>query len=317
MLRAIRFQGPEYVPFETKHFERPARMRISYEGAEVPRGVGGRDRWGIEWVATRGDMVCFPRTHPLADLRRLDVFRFPERDDFRMSGATRELLAYADRERLLVEAMLPYGAFDRSWALVGMETLLIALIEDRESARRLAKAVIDDHIGAARFYLREANVDLFHLMDDLGGQRSLLMAPDTWRDVYKPELARLVRVLKDAGKLVYFHCCGHVMPLVGDLVEIGIDILNPVQARANDLEALGRQYGGRIAFEGGVDTQHTLMRGSPEDVRREVRLRLRQLAHSRGGLILAPDQTMPFPAANLRALFDEVRGSGVYPLADR
>jgi len=96
-----------------------------------------------------------------------------------------------------------------------------------------------------------------------------------------------------------------------------MQIVSPVQARANDLQEWGRQLWGRIVFFGGIDTQHTLTRGTPEEIRREVRLRLRQLAGDRGGFIIAQDQMVPIPEENLAALaalYDEAARSGHYPI---
>jgi len=118
-----------------------------------------------------------------------------------------------------------------------------------------------------------------------------------------------------ADKWVMFHSCGHITEILDDLIEIGVDIIHPCQARANDLAEWGERFSGRVVFSGGVDTQFTMMLGTPAQVREEALLRLAQLGRDpRGGLLLWADQNMPFPAENGQALRDVIIERGVYPL---
>ena len=117
-----------------------------------------------------------------------------------------------------------------------------------------------------------------------------------------------------AERFFWLHSCGHVMEIIPDLIEIGVDILDPVQVRANDQATAKRLYGDKICFMGGIDTQHLLTEGTPEEIAAEVRERIRMLAPG-GGYILAPDTLIPVPEANYRAYLEAGERYGRYPLA--
>ena len=129
----------------------------------------------------------------------------------------------------------------------------------------------------------------------------------------KPRYARLIDLYKRHDVLIEFHSCGDILELVDDFVDLGIDILNPIQPRAiRDLATLRRKTQGRMALKGGVDTQYTLTLGTPDDVRAEVRERIATL-HREGGYICGPDQSIPMPEANSRALDDAIAEFGRCP----
>ena len=139
-----------------------------------------------------------------------------------------------------------------------------------------------------------------------------MMSPITWRDLIKPELARLIQVYRHAGCVIFLHTCGKVESIIGDLIELGVDAFN-IQTRVNNLAALKRQHGCRITFHGGVDTQYVMSRGTPEQVRRAAQWAKCHLGHE-GGLILEPDQRIAMPEENVQALVETAQQYGRYPL---
>ncbi|MEI6500123.1 MAG: uroporphyrinogen decarboxylase family protein, partial [Armatimonadota bacterium] len=162
-----------------------------------------------------------------------------------------------------------------------------------------------------------AGVDIVWIGDDLGTQRSLVMSPAQYRQWYRPHHQQIVdrlRSLRPDVKIA-FHCCGHVTPLIGDLIEIGVDILEAVQSEAMDLSELKREYGADITFWGGVGAQ-SILSGTPEDVRQGVRETLRLMAPG-GGYIAAPCHTLTpeVPFGNVVALHEALCELGTYPVA--
>jgi len=132
-------------------------------------------------------------------------------------------------------------------------------------------------------------VDMIWIGDDVGAQNSMLMSPKMWRKFLKPRMANFISELKAINPQVKvaYHTDGQVYPIIPDLVEIGLDVLNPVQPASMDPLKLKQEYGDKLCFWGSIDEQYTLPFGSPADVQNEVLTRLKTLGKN-GGLILGP-----------------------------
>jgi uroporphyrinogen decarboxylase len=170
-------------------------------------------------------------------------------------------------------------------------------------------------------FLRECGdlVDMIKIGDDLGSQVGLLMSPAMYRRILKPVHADYIAFIRErTAAKVLFHTDGDVYDLLDDFVEIGVDILNPVQASAggmSDFAGLKRRFGDRLVFCGGMDTHHVLPHGTPDDVRAEVRRVMSTLGPG-GGFMLGAVHTVmgDVPPENVLAMVDEVESSGRYPL---
>jgi uroporphyrinogen decarboxylase len=134
-----------------------------------------------------------------------------------------------------------------------------------------------------------------------------------WRASIKPELARIVAAAKQGGAWFWLHSCGHIMEILPDLVEIGVDILDPLQARANDQALAKRLYGDKLCIMGGIDTQQVLSLGTPDEIDAKVRSKIRVLGPG-GGFILAPDTLISVPEENYLAYLDACERYGRYPI---
>ena len=149
--------------------------------------------------------------------------------------------------------------------------------------------------------------------DDFSTQRGIMISPDAWRRFLKPAYRKMFELIKSFGLKVWFHSCGTFRPVLPDLVDLGMDVWETVQVHleGNDPRELKREFGRHITFFGAISCQTTLPFGSPEDVRREVRERVKVLGRG-GGYICGPDHSIQknMPAANLAALFDEARTIG-------
>jgi len=191
-----------------------------------------------------------------------------------------------------------------------MENIMIVMAEKPDALKELYRKIADYQIEIAKQYVK-LDIDAAFIGDDYGSQRGLIMSPSIWRNLIKPELARIFEVFKNAEKFVIFHSCGCVMDIAGDLADIGADVLNPVQARANDLPQLKQKFGKNLSFWGGVDTQYTMMSGTPEEVKNETIRRIKELGNG-GGYIISPDQTMPYPEENFRVFVETAQTYGKY-----
>ena len=166
---------------------------------------------------------------------------------------------------------------------------------------------IDEGSRYAATQFARAGVDILITGDDVAGQKGLLMRPDTWRTFLKPHLAATIRAARETRRdlAVFYHSDGDVTALIPELIEVGVDILNPVQPECMDPAAVKRAFGDRLAFWGTVSVQRTLPFGTPDDVRAEVRARIAEVGRG-GGLILAPAHVLgpEVPWDNIVAFFD-------------
>ena len=144
------------------------------------------------------------------------------------------------------------------------------------------------------------------LSDDYGTQRGMLMSPAHWRRFIKPRLAEIYGLARRHGRTVFHHSCGNIVPIIGDLIDVGLDVLHPIQPEAMDVAQLKRQFGTHLTLCGGVRTQDLLPRGTPRQIRDEVR-RLKTVMADGGGYILEPGITLQsdVPIENLLALIEE------------
>lgn len=160
-----------------------------------------------------------------------------------------------------------------------------------------------------------AGVDIFGIGDDLGSQRSLLISPEMWRELFKPRVKRIVDSVKNTSKSTAFclHTDGMVMELIPDFIEIGIDILNPIQPEVMDPAEVKRRFGKDLVFFGGVSVQKTMPMGSPADVEAEVRLRMETIGAG-GGYIMSPSHLInaDIPWENIVAFFAAADKYGKY-----
>ena len=256
-------------------------------------GVTYTDEWGVTWqnvaYETRFGTGHYTEMvgHPLADDAAIDSYRPPN---------PHRLELYAEAERAIREFKDEYWMvgvtvttiFETAWALRGYEKTLVDLVTNPDLVERLFDIPFHYHLAAAK-RLVEMGVDMIWIGDDVGAQDRMLISPATWRRFFKPRLATFISTLKRINPVVKvaYHSDGAIFPIVPDLIEIGLDVLNPIQPRCMDPEKIKREYGDRLCFWGSIDEQHTLPFGTPADVQREVRTRLQTLGQD-GGLIIGP-----------------------------
>lgn len=308
LLRAIHHDGPAWVPRNNEG------LVVGLQYAGNFQIACWTDNWGTRWEVGHEGMVPFPKGNPLPDLSRVAELQVPDPDALfdADSSLVEQIAAIPDRDRKLVIGHQTYLLYERAWALVGMENLMAAFYEYPEEMRELLRRITDYNIRVFERYI-ELGVDGIGFSEDLGTQRALMVSPAMFREFFKPEYQRAFAPVKAAGKLVNFHSCGRVQEVVGDLVDVGVDILNPVQSRANDLVAMKEATRGELCLEGGIDTQQVLMLGTPEEVEAEVKRVLSILAPG-GGFVIGPDQWMPFPPGNLETMWVAAEHWGRYPL---
>ncbi len=275
--------------------------------SETALASGGVDEWGV-WRKA-GDFHHFTRIQsPLRSVEDpacLRDYPWPDLDQpYRFHGV-RERVRQLQGEGFAVVGYAG-SVFERAWSLRGFEELMIDMLTAPETAHGLLErtATLQRH-AAAEF--AKAGVDIVITGDDVAGQEGLLLSAGMWRRFLKPRLADTVRAVKSANAetRVFYHSDGNLEVLLPELIEIGIDILNPVQPECMDPARLKREYGDRLSFWGTVSVQRTMPFGSPAEVRMEVRQRILEVGRG-GGLILAPAHVLgpETPWENVLAFFE-------------
>ncbi len=198
--------------------------------------------------------------------------------------------------------------WERATFMRGMANLLLDLALCPRFVEELLERLTDYLIATMRILFERFEFDGIGLSDDYGMQRSMLMSPADWRRFVRPHLARLFSFAHQHDRAVLLHSDGNIYPILPDLVEVGVDILHPLQPEAMDIYRIKREFGSELCFLGGLRTQDLLPRGTPEEIRREVR-RLQCEMGRGGGFILAPANVIQadVPLENVLALVEETR----------
>lgn len=198
--------------------------------------------------------------------------------------------------------------WERATFMRGMESILMDVIMNPMFVRDLLEQLTEYILETIRVVMGKGRFECIALSDDYGAQRGLLMSPEHWRRFVKPCLARIYGLAKSHGLAVFHHSCGNIVPIIGDMIELGLDILHPIQPEAMDILFLKKEFGKHLTFCGGISTQDLLVSGTPDQVRREVQWLKREMARG-GGYILEPGITIQadVPRQNLMALIDEAR----------
>jgi len=297
-----------------------ARFAPYFGGHNLPPGTTFEelllDEWGLGQVP-HPEVHYTQYVYPLTGVDAVEALRrYPWPD---LAAPVRwehvgQRVAALHARGLAVAGSAACSVFERAWYLRGMDQLFADWAEDEEYAMTLLDTITDISCGIARQYAR-AGVDVLQLGDDVGIQHSLLMSAATWRRWLKPRLKRIIDAAREirSDLLIWYHSDGYVEPLIPELIEIGVQVLNPVQPESMDPAALKQRFGDRLAFWGTIGIQTTLPFGTPAEVRDVVRERIETVGAG-GGLLLAPTHVVQpdVPWANLCAFFDAIEEYGVY-----
>lgn len=199
----------------------------------------------------------------------------------------------------------------------GIEQIFVDLAISPDIAEYLFGRISDFYLEYARrtFEAAEGNIDIFFTGDDFGAQNSLLISPDMWRSFLKPRFKAFIDLGKKYGCKVAHHSCGVVMPLIEDMIECGLDILNPLQPEVAkmDRREIKTRFGDRLSFHGSISIQKTLPFGTRDDIREEVKERIETLASGGGFILCTTHNIQPdMPIENVITLFEAYREFGRY-----
>ena len=288
--RALRFERPARLPVRFDAFgctdfgDLPVRGGVTHS----PRQEG-EDEWGCVWAQTEMKNMGQVKGHPIRDVREIDSYPYPRFDEDERYADAPEALDRLEAEGKYVTCGIFMVLFERMHALYGFENALMGLVLDRPAMEALA-----DHVVAARLNLIENVARRFPgrlhgwgMTDDWGTQQAAFIGLDLWMDVFLPRYKRIFDAMHAMGCDVLVHSCGRVNEIIEGYIQAGVDVVNLQQPRALGIEAIGRRYRGRIAFEALCDIQQTLPTGDRAKIDADAEALMTHWASPDGGFIFS------------------------------
>ena len=276
------------------------------------------DEWGIKWrwVDTEtGNRYTEMVERPLANIKDLDEFTMPDFKDKDRYKESKEMIDKYGKEYGIMGGVA-CTLFELSWYLRGMDKVMEDMVLNKDFLHAYLDKLLT-WVWDAGTILVKLGVDVVWIGDDFGMQDRLLISPGQFREFFKPRYDRLFRHLKSINPDIKFafHTDGYNVPILPDFIEVGVNILNPVQPKSMDPAELKKKFGEKLTFWGTIDNQHTMPFGTMEDVANETKLRLKTVAPG-GGLILGPAHNVQpqVPIENIMAFYDTVKKYGAYPI---
>jgi len=339
VIRAITRTGPDRVPVMYACF--PATLRkygakarelferypqdFGFEGFSHSDDMAGdarylrgtwKDEWGCLWQNLEDGLIGQVIGHPLDDWSKLRKYRPP--DPKKIVGAD---IAKMNRmfERCghakFVFSMSDNSFFERMHYLRGYENLLIDIAEENENLPALADMIFEYNLALIEMYAG-TQADSIYFSDDWGTQNQLMIRPEKWRSFFRPYYEKMFERVKASGKFVYIHSDGYIMDIIGDLIEIGADVINP-QEKVCGVDNLAAVARGKVCIATDMEQQGVLPRGTADEIRQYVQTVFRKLSDENGGLIarcaLNPDAGLQNAEAMLSAFFEY----GSYPMTSK
>jgi uroporphyrinogen decarboxylase len=272
------------------------------------------DEWGIGWKSQEYETLYGTgryteiARHPLSNDEAIESYRPPDPNRPELyTEAGRVIDTY--RDEYWIVGVTVTTIFETAWALRGLEAIMMDFVVNPDLVERILDIPDSYHRTAAK-RLVQMGVDMIWTGDDMGGQSAMVISPEMWRRFFKPRMARFIsecKAINPAVKIAY-HSDGRIFEIIPDLIEIGLDVLNPIQPASMDPAEVKRLFGDRLCFWGSIDEQHTLPFGTPYEVREEVLQRIQTIGKN-GGLIIGPTHHIQLdtPMENFWALVNTIR----------
>lgn len=274
-----------------------------------------RDEWGAVWQNVYNGILGQVKVHPLQDWKALEDYQFPDPLKGIEFKEVRELIEKSGHQRYIIGWAPSPGyisLFERMIFLRGFETVLIDLVEEREELEVMVDGILNYNLMLIQKW-SELDVDGIAFGDDWGTQTQLMVNPKLWREFFKPRYKRMFDLVHEGGKHVHFHSDGRIAEIIPDLIEIGVDVLNP-QHSIMDLSELKKMVKGKICIRSDIDCQYVLPYGTEQEVKNHIKEVIKAFSDYNGGLILHGEIQPSILFSNVRAMYETFWKYGRYPL---
>ena len=269
------------------------------------------DEWGVTWSFDHPILGGIATGHPLTDWKDLDRYEIPKAPllDPENRRALEEEYTKRREGGYILGGNADGALYERMQWLRGYQNLLLDLAEDREEIEVLADRILDEHMLPQMEECLKLGAEFIGFTDDWGSQTNLMIRPEQWRRIFKPRYARMVQLCHEHGARIWMHTDGETTSVIPDLIEIGVDCLNP-QFSCMDLHRLRELTYGKMTIMTDINQHKILGKGTPEQVRDEIKRVIDILGHPDGGLILRAFLQIYVPLPNCRAALQAFRDFG-------
>jgi uroporphyrinogen decarboxylase len=277
----VTFKGAERMPYDLPPQFGSDFAEINMSPSPDARPSSGVDEWGALWKNLGTTRLGEVKEYPLKDWRTFDSLDIPDITDPLRWAGVQEACAQAGDNFILAYGI---SIYERVHFIRGLENTWMDIYDHPAELCRLLDLLVEMNITAIERYAA-AGADGFFLLDDWGLQSSLMIAPQAWREFWKPRYARIFKAAHDAGMLTFLHSCGYIIAILNDLIEAGLDVIQMDQQENMGLENLSAGYAGRITFFCPVDIQATMVYGTMDEIRDYCRKMVALLGRPNGGFI--------------------------------
>ncbi|MHC4122993.1 MAG: uroporphyrinogen decarboxylase family protein [Planctomycetota bacterium] len=264
-----------------------------------------RDEFGVVWSTSEVD-----RGSPIGPCIKepnLSNYSFPApSDEYRF-----EHIGYWCNEQQGHYRIIWVGdLWERATFMRGVEDLLMDVALNGEFVEELLDGITNYILQTMQILFEKFAFEGIAISDDYGTQKAMMISPEHWRRLIKPCLIKIYSLAKENNRTVFHHSCGNIVPIIGDMIDIGLDILHPIQPEAMDIFYLKKEFGDHLTFCGGIGTQDLLVSGAPEQIKDEIKKLKREMGKN-GGYVLEPGITIQddVPIENIIAMIDEARNT--------
>jgi len=283
-----RFFVGEHIPEFVERANKKLGGRSQKSGANYIFHDDGsyEDAWGIVRRPSADGKYDQWVSGPFSNTTDINAFAWPSLDVIESEESIKARFApYADEYAIIATLNYPFKV---CWHMRGLEVFLCDMLEEEEFAAALLEKTAEYELEKALRAVR-AGADVISFSGDIAMQNSMMVSVNAWREIDKPIFARMIKRIKEENPdvLIYYHSDGNMEMVIPDMIEIGVDILNPIQPESMDVGEIYRKYGDKICLHGTISIQETLPNGTVEDVRAEVQHRM-ALCEGKGGMIIAP-----------------------------
>lgn len=279
--RTIRFQGAERLPYDLPEPYGTDFCSIGMSPSPDHRPPNGVDEWGAVWENIGVCSLGQVQDYPLKAWSDLEDLHVPDITEPRRWASLADARGRAGERFLLANGI---SIYERVHFIRGLENTWTDIYDAPDRLGALIDILVEMNLYAIERYA-EAGADGYIFCDDWGLQQSLMIAPQAWREIWKPRYRRIYQAAHEAGLLTFLHSCGHIVEILDDLIEVGLDVIHMDQQENMGLELLGERFGGRLTFFSPVDIQQTMAHGTLDEIRAYCREMDRLLGRPEGGFI--------------------------------
>ncbi|MGV8090241.1 MAG: uroporphyrinogen decarboxylase family protein [Mangrovibacterium sp.] len=305
----------EYFDFDTRFvLPGPSKQKTDFTKFFDKNLLDGNvtfDEWGIGSVPTLYEIPDF-KFHPLekmATVEEINNYPWPDLGEAYRYTEVAEKTREFQKRGYAVCGELYQTIFETAWLMRNMESFMVDLLLNEETAHAICENITRIRIKQARLFT-QAGVDIIRLGDDIVSQRGLMMSREIYDTFFKDRIRQIIQAAKEVNPdvIIFMHSCGKVEEAIDDFIEAGVEVLNPIQPECNDLSLIYRKYNGRLSFWGGIGVQSVMPNGTPEEVASKVR-ETNNLLGENGGFLIAPAHILDpaIPWDNIVAFVDAAK----------